>query len=1692
MRWIIALLSVVTSLAAIPPVPTSIVADPIGLVSGSVNVVSGTYQEVRCDLEVNCVEPIRLYRSHISSERRGFSFGVWRSDWEQIVMYQIPGYGWSNPRLHEPNGRVTVFKGQEFENMHPDLPEDELCNTFWGEIGGKTDVHNHHLSLKNFRFTLRKGDGEERIYTLREDLSRRPFSEYASYYFLLREVRLPNGRRQVYSYNAQHWLQRIETLNSAGDTLLGWLEFEYTVDGHYTIVTAIGSDGQRVERHCRKARFLDQVVYQDTLIETYDLEGRCGTHDAAILARKLPNHHELAIQYLHAGKTYPAFAGETIEFIGSNRVHAQLATTGSSPRPQPLYQFYYYLGKTVESNSDPRIGQTNVVNANGGIASFTYPSGRIEARTRYTADHLGRESIDCLQQFWGHLGRLSRVQKFKTSNTSCSPALDTHYLYDERGNVTCETVTGDSLSYTRRFAFSNDGFNLTTMETDGTVKKTYEYVPGTNLLAESCVYEQDSLVSRTTHEYDHCAVCIATTEEIYHQGSPVQIKTTYTTPRKDGLPEYIEERVNGHLIREVHLHYNERNWVSQKDIHDANGMHRYSTYTDYDDFGRVVMERDAEGNIQRFAYDENGNCISLVSPRNHETSYTYDYANNLLSETLDGLSIEYEYDAMGNCTLERDTCGNETHYYYDSHGRCIKEVGPAVATPNGSICPETHRVFDGLDRVVSETDPRGNTTSYTYNGRGQVLSITYPDGSKEQRSYYPDGRLKSETQKNGTKVKYIKDHLDRVLKTTTKSAEGKILRETSCAYEGPYKVSETDAEGNTTFYSYDERGQLAEETSDESRVTYHYDPLGRCVEQREYHDSTGYVATCWEYDLLDRIISEQIEVSLTTYGYDADGNQTQTTRYLDAHRTNTTTTEYNAHGQPTKETNALGHETQIEYDYRGVLTTTTTDAMDNRTIVMHDPAGNPHLIQKESTLGQLLAQQEVLRDLSGNIVEHKHTVVDQGIPIRTVRTTWDYDSCNRWITLTEGDGSPEARKTYREYNHWGQLTRTSKPSKIDLYRSYDAFGRLASYRGPDFSYVYAYDLNDHLIEIDSNGRKTFRTYDSMGRIVKETLENGAILQRTFDGIGRRTSLLLPDHSIVDYVYNGQYLNQVAFGNYVHTYSARDGSGNVLEEVRAGDVQVTYSYDDLERLRSIDTLGYSQFVEKYDQVGNILGLTNEGESVSYTYDDLYQLNSEPHHTYHHDSLFNRTGHNGESFDYNALNQNQTYTYSQDGYLLSDDGAAYVYDSLGRLIEVESKGYNLTFTYDPFNRRMSKTVTKHGVFGAETTRYDYLYDGNHEIGTTDLSELRILGEGRGAEIGASVLVLLNGTAYIPIHDHRGSVVMLLDTYHSPVEDCEYSAFGLSRPSISPWGFLSKRHDETGLIYFGQRYYVPESGTWLTPDPVGYEDGPNLYAYCLNNPLTMVDWWGLEAQDGFSAGFMQRFHQNMGLFNRLDAQFTYMITHPVALARDGWPQHLQPKPLLEIGGPNGVPEIMGRLQSNGRPLSSLYRGDAASISTAWGGVCADTVSGIVTAPLFRLGQSAPRLPNSIPMRPTPQSLAQTGTRQALASGPMKLGTKPNLKTKLPSTARNRLQPHPGAKGDHSVFKVDHGSGSVSKYATYRLQTNQRNPSNWELMKRYDSNISSHTHFNKVTKEWVRTPHVHDPSVTGGIRPPHEWEIP
>ena len=141
--------------------------------------------------------------------------------------------------------------------------------------------------------------------------------------------------------------------------------------------------------------------------------------------------------------------------------------------------------------------------------------------------------------------------------------------------------------------------------------------------------------------------------------------------------------------------------------------------------------------------------------------------------------------------------------------------------------------------------------------------------------------------------------------------------------------------------------------------------------------------------------------------------------------------------------------------------------------------------------------------------------------------------------------------------------------------------------------------------------------------------------------------------------------------------------------------------------------------------------------------------------------------------------------------------------------------LNYVYDALNRRMSKKTDKEKI--------RYLYVGQNEIGSVDslgnIVELRVLGQDKGAEIGAAIALELHGKVFVPIHDHQGNCVAILDKDTGQnVESYRYSAFGLkqlfdgdgniSDESINPLRFSSKRYEPKQALSTLAKILSPQS--------------------------------------------------------------------------------------------------------------------------------------------------------------------------------------------------------------------------------------------------------------------------------------------
>lgn len=544
----------------------------------------------------------------------------------------------------------------------------------------------------------------------------------------------------------------------------------------------------------------------------------------------------------------------------------------------------------------------------------------------------------------------------------------------------------------------------------------------------------------------------------------------------------------------------------------------------------------------------------------------------------------------------------------------------------------------------------------------------------------------------------------------------------------------------------------------------------------------------------------------------------------------------------------------------------TVDALGNTTWTTYDSVERKANIIQTNAQGDLLGQQESYYDENTNCIQVEESQIIDGVLQNIIIRKAIYNNKNQLIKLVEAAETNEEQVRFISYNSSGQVETVTKPDGVKLYCEYDSHDLMTRLFSSDRSidYLYIYNPQNRLTESKDliQGSKTTFRYNSQNNLVSETLGNGYTLSYAYDALNQMTQLTLPDGSTIHYTYEGSLLKEVSRRDtsgkehYCHQYV--EYQDHLIQEkpIVSNSVLLT-KYDSLKRCNKITlhtpNTKLSEILS-YDSLGNITASSIDNFTVQYLYDDLNQLISEKDHSYSYDSLGNRLEKNNITCTINALHQllrcdNTQYTYDANGNLItkSQNGKQthYRYDALDRLVDVIDQGMHTTYTYDNFDRRINKNGVIH-----------YLYHGQNEIGTIEngqITQLRILGMGIGAEIGASVALELNGVTYMPVYNHNGHAVALFDFMGNRIETYRYSAFGEESifdeqgqskvNSINPWRYSSKRKDpETGFINFGMRYYDPEVARWITLDPIRYEDGPNPYAYLHNNPLNHCDLYGL----------------------------------------------------------------------------------------------------------------------------------------------------------------------------------------------------------------------------------------------------------
>jgi RHS repeat-associated protein len=315
--------------------------------------------------------------------------------------------------------------------------------------------------------------------------------------------------------------------------------------------------------------------------------------------------------------------------------------------------------------------------------------------------------------------------------------------------------------------------------------------------------------------------------------------------------------------------------------------------------------------------------------------------------------------------------------------------------------------------------------------------------------------------------------------------------------------------------------------------------------------------------------------------------------------------------------------------------------------------------------------------------------------------------------------------------------------------------------------------------------------------------------------------------------------------------------------------------------------------------------NVNRGWTWGYDALGQVTKAVHaaapatldRAYAYDNIGNRTsstdgsggGATTVAYTPDRLNQYDTINpgapadpvYDLDGNLKEDAGINAMgyglkleWDAENRVTAVRKADNTLlvTYVYDYLGRRIRKTTTAAAYQGASDIAY--LYEGWNVVAEYAIASgpavslaqaytwgLDLSGSGQGAGGVGGLLCIHRGPgtdgsgnrtwadAFYPTYDGNGNVSEYLDQDGDEVAHFEYDPFGriaASSGSVADftYRFSTKPQDfETGLYYYGYRYYDPVTGRWPSRDPIGERGGANLYGFLINDSLSHVDFLGLE---------------------------------------------------------------------------------------------------------------------------------------------------------------------------------------------------------------------------------------------------------
>ena len=848
-----------------------------------------------------------------------------------------------------------------------------------------------------------------------------------------------------------------------------------------------------------------------------------------------------------------------------------------------------------------------------------------------------------------------------------------------------------------------------------------------------------------------------------------------------------------------------------------------------------------ETGVSQIEYDEYTEAVSAMSVSTLNVTYTA--TETKLSYDNDEKAEIYKIDTENECVLahfdlvQGKVTGAE-FYSYDDDNYLVTKTEYA---DKSCLNRYSYAEFEGYKQIGTEEE-----TSYN-SFKEPILVVS---------SKYDVPRVACDCPVEQISVEYIYNDDHKLIEKRTTHCYG-------CCAET------NDATVAVEKYFYDNAGEVVRT---ESYVEGEELTTGVTVEEHFFNDqgveirSTTYNSldpsskfyTEYEVDDKGLILSAFDETGehKTAFDYERDGVTVRTKRYpngskfsygRDKDGTAVAITQSTKSGEEnsTKQVRTLDVVTEVKsgnntvryaYDWKRRVKSVSLNGVDDYVTYQYTKDPTTH----EETVRATLKDGTVsicTRDMFGNVVrvvtekynEEDPSQIDNGYSV-----VYSENGDQKTITDTvKKQDEPDKVITVTHTKNGNQTTIVSDPGLTEtlVYDEQDNSLTDKTISGTNVSQTYAYhrkQTSDKGLEkIVVNNLTTIRPKtDVLGRNIGKTVEfpNHKTLEETVSYVkfGDHTtnlpsSIRFGFENVVDSTLQYKY----------------DAMGNIVE-ILENDVTISrYEYDALGRLTREDNTVFGKTTTwAYDNNGNILVKkeydlsakpTQELRLLSplacklYTYqNNSDQLTSYGNDTFHYDEIGNPDIYRGTTARWDKGRQlielgNHSFSYDARGRRTNKDNITFTYDSDGNLIRQSDDVEALVFLYDHT-----------GVFAV---KYD-------------------------------------NTTYYYRKDAQGNVIALLDNSGAIVVKYAYDAWGNCKALnangveitdiahigyLNPFRYRGYYYDvETKLYFLKTRYYDPEIGRFITIDDISYLDpnsinGLNLYAYCGNNPVMMVDKTG-----------------------------------------------------------------------------------------------------------------------------------------------------------------------------------------------------------------------------------------------------------